>query len=56
MNFEESNIRKAIIFGSVMASFNVESFSLDRIKSLDYSEIESRFGEFKSLTHFENIP
>jgi sugar/nucleoside kinase (ribokinase family) len=56
MNFKESNIRKAIIFGSVMASFNVESFSLDRIKSLDYSEIESRFGEFKSLTHFENIP
>ena len=55
MNFEESNIRKAIIFGSVMASFNVESFSLDRIKSLDYAEIESRFGEFKSLTHFENI-
>jgi len=38
MNFEESNIRKAIIFGSVMASFNVEAFSLDRIKSLDYSE------------------
>jgi len=55
MNFEESNIRKAIIFGSVMASFNVESFSLDRIKSLDYSEIESRFGEFRSLTHFEDI-
>lgn len=55
MNFEESNIRKAIIFGSVMASFNVESFSLDRIKSLDYSEIESRFREFKALTHFEDL-
>lgn len=55
MNFEESNIRKAIIFGSVMASFNVESFSLDRIKALDYSEIESRFREFKALTHFEDL-
>jgi len=38
-----------------MASYNVESFSLDRIKSLDYSEIESRFREFKSLTHFEDL-
>ncbi|NOZ68040.1 MAG: sugar kinase [Deferribacteres bacterium] len=55
MNFEESNIRKAIIFGSVMASYNVEAFSLDRIKSLDYSEIESRYREFKGLTHFEDL-
>ncbi|GAB4538401.1 MAG: PfkB family carbohydrate kinase [Thermodesulfovibrionia bacterium] len=55
MNFEEANIRRAIIFGSVMASFNVEAFSLDRIKSLDYSEIETRYREFKSLTHFEDI-
>jgi sugar/nucleoside kinase (ribokinase family) len=55
MNFEESNIRKAIIFGSVMASYNVEAFSLDRIKSLDYKEIERRYGEFRRLTHFEDI-
>jgi sugar/nucleoside kinase (ribokinase family) len=55
MNFDESNIRKAIIFGSVMASFNVESFSLDKIKSLDYSEIENRYNEFKKLTHFEDL-
>ncbi|MBI5055898.1 MAG: sugar kinase [Nitrospirae bacterium] len=55
MNFDETNIRKAIIFGSVMASFNVEAFSLERIKSLDYSEIENRFKEFKGLTHFEDL-
>jgi len=55
MNFDEENIRKAIIFGSVMASFNVESFSLDRIKSLDYDEIRQRYMEFKALTHFEPI-
>ncbi|RJQ15111.1 MAG: sugar kinase [Nitrospiraceae bacterium] len=55
MNFEESNIRKAIIFGSVMASFNVEAFSLERIKGLDYPEIENRYREFKRLTHFEDL-
>ncbi|MBI5740813.1 MAG: sugar kinase [Nitrospirae bacterium] len=55
MNFQEANIRKAIIFGSVMASYNVEAFSLDRIKSLDYSEIEDRYMEFKKLTHFDDL-
>ncbi len=55
MNFEESNIRKAIIFGSVMASYNVEAFSLDRIKTLDFHEIEGRFMGFKRLTHFEDL-
>ncbi len=53
MNFEEANVRKAIIFGSVMASFNVEAFSLDKIKSLDYREIQSRYQEFRRLTHFD---
>jgi sugar/nucleoside kinase (ribokinase family) len=48
-------IRQGIIFGSVMASFTVEAFSLDRLKILDYKEIEERFRSFKRLTHFEDI-
>lgn len=48
-------MRQAIIFGSVMASFTVEAFSLDRLRILDYKEIEVRFKEFKRLTHFEDI-
>ena len=55
LNFSEESMRKAVIFGSVMASLNVESFSLDRIRSLDYKEIKSRYREFKKLTHFEDI-
>ncbi len=55
MNFSEESMRKAIIFGSVMASLNVEAFSLDRLRSLDYREIEDRYREFKKLTHFEDI-
>jgi sugar/nucleoside kinase (ribokinase family) len=55
MNFSEANIRKAVIMGSVMASFNVEDFSLNRLKSLTYSEIEARFREFKRLSHFEDL-
>lgn len=48
-------VRQAIIFGSVMASFAVEAFSLDRLRILDYKEIEDRFRSFKRLTHFEDL-
>ncbi len=55
MNFSEQSMRQAVIFGSVMASLNVEAFSLDRLRSMDYKEIEARYREFKRLTHFEDI-
>lgn len=54
-DFGEANIRKAIIFGSVMASFNVEAFSLNRLNSLTQEDINTRYSEFKVLTHFEDI-
>jgi sugar/nucleoside kinase (ribokinase family) len=54
-NFDEASLRQAIIFGSVMASFNVEDFSLNRMKSLDYKEIEGRYREFRKITSFEDI-
>jgi sugar/nucleoside kinase (ribokinase family) len=52
----EEGIRQAIIFGSVMASFNVEDFSLNRLKSLGYGEIEERYRSFKAMTHFQGLP
>lgn len=54
-DLSEPNIRKAIIFGSVMASFNVEAFSLDRLGALSFEDIRSRYSEFKRLTHFEDV-
>lgn len=53
-NFTEASMRQAVIFGSVMASFVVEDFSLNRIRALDYEEILNRYREFKRLTHFED--
>jgi len=50
------SLRQAIIFGSVMASFCVEKFSLDRLKELTLTEIELRYKEFKAMTQFEDIP
>jgi hypothetical protein len=48
-------MRMATVMGSVMASFNVEDFSLNKIKELDYGEIEARYREFKRLSHFEDL-
>ncbi len=47
--------RQGIIYGSTMASFNVEDFSLNRIKKLGKDEIDSRFRFFKGMTHFEDL-
>lgn len=46
-------LRKAVVYGSVLASFNVEAFSLERLRSLKYSEIEERYRMFKLMSHFE---
>jgi sugar/nucleoside kinase (ribokinase family) len=54
-NLSEEGVRQAIVFGSVMASFNVEAFSLDRLKTLSYPEIEARYRSFKKMTHFEGV-
>ena len=49
-------LRRAMIYGSVMASFNVEKFGTERIDDLDYPEINQRFRDFKRMTHFDDIP
>ena len=55
MRFDAPSLRQAMIMGSVMASFNVEAFSLDRLRTLNMAEIEARFGMFKRLVHFEDL-
>jgi sugar/nucleoside kinase (ribokinase family) len=50
---DNQTMRTAIIYGSIMASFNVEEFSCDRLRRLQPNEIRTRLEEFKALTHFE---
>ncbi len=50
---DDATLRRAVIYGSVMASFNVEEFSCDRLRRLTPDEIRTRFNEFKAFTHFE---
>lgn len=53
---DEAAMRRAMIFGSVMASFNVEEFGTARVQKLTTDEINERFRAFKKMTHFEEIP
>lgn len=47
------DIRRAIIHGSVVASFTVEDFGVDRLRTLTKEDIQARYLEFKNFTNFE---
>ena len=51
-NFSEQSIRRSIINGTVIASFNVENFSLDRQRTLTPQEIGERFHELEEIVRF----
>ena len=52
---DQATMRRAMIYGSVMASFNVEEFGTERVDRLTHDEINERFKAFKHITHFEEI-
>ncbi len=52
-DLSEVNLRRAVVYGSAMASFAVEEFGPGRLLRLRPEEIDARFREFKKLTHFD---
>jgi sugar/nucleoside kinase (ribokinase family) len=52
---DDASLARAIIYGSTLASFAVEDFSVDRLLRLNNGEIAARFNEFKQLTHFDAL-
>ena len=53
-SLEPDDLRRAMVYGSVMGSYAVESFSVDRFRSLSDGEILHRIVEFKEITAFEH--
>jgi len=51
-DLSEKNFRRAIVYGSVVASHNAEDFGLNRLKHLTMSEIEKRYKEFQDIREF----
>jgi len=49
------SVRRAMVYGTVLASFTVEDFSLDRLRRLQQSEIDARYRAYRDLTHFEEL-
>ena len=48
-----TDLRKAMIYGSVLASFCVEGFSLERLRDLTMDQINERYETFKLMSQFE---
>ena len=49
-------LRQAMAYGSVLASFNVEDFGTERVRSLTREEIDDRLRDFRRITHFDAEP
>jgi sugar/nucleoside kinase (ribokinase family) len=52
----EQELRRAMTYGSTMASFNVEQFGTERVQALTHDEINRRFEEFRLMTHLDAEP
>jgi sugar/nucleoside kinase (ribokinase family) len=52
-DLSEANMRRAVIFGSVMGSFAVEKFSIERLMTVTRAEIDQRMREMRRLVAFE---
>jgi sugar/nucleoside kinase (ribokinase family) len=52
---DHGSMRRAIVLGSVLASFTVERFSLDRLRDLSPAEIRARYAEARRLAHFDDL-
>jgi sugar/nucleoside kinase (ribokinase family) len=55
-DLDEANLRRAMGYGTVLASFNVEEFGTERVSRLDRAEIDERFEALRRMTQFEGLP
>ena len=53
---DDAALRRAMAFGTVLASFNVEEFGTERVARLTREEIDARMAELSSMTQFDALP
>jgi sugar/nucleoside kinase (ribokinase family) len=53
---DEATLRRAMTFGSVLASFWVEEFGCERVRTLTREEIDERYEQFKRITSIDWVP
>jgi len=54
-DLSDRDLRRGIVFGSVLASFTVEKFSLDRLREISLADVQERYQDFRALTHFDDF-
>jgi sugar/nucleoside kinase (ribokinase family) len=52
----DADLRRAMGYGTVLASFNVEEFGTERVSRLTREEIEDRFEALRQMTQFDSLP
>jgi sugar/nucleoside kinase (ribokinase family) len=55
-DLDETGLRRAMGYGTVLASFNVERFGTERVAALSREEIDERFHRLHAMTQFELLP
>lgn len=50
-----AHLRRALVFGSVVASFTVEDFSARRLATVTQDELRRRYREFREFTYFDEV-
>ena len=50
-----AHLRRALVYGSVVASFAVEDFSVDRLTTVTPPDIERRYREFREFTFIDDL-
>jgi sugar/nucleoside kinase (ribokinase family) len=55
-DLDEACLRRAMGYGTVLASFNVEQFGTERVAALTREEVDERFAELHAMTRFEPLP
>jgi sugar/nucleoside kinase (ribokinase family) len=53
---DQSELRRAMTYGSVLASYNVEEFGTERVARLTRDEIDSRYSELRRMTSLAELP
>jgi sugar/nucleoside kinase (ribokinase family) len=53
---DDATLRRAMGYGTVLASFNVEEFGTERVARLSRAEIDERFETLRAMTQFDGLP
>jgi sugar/nucleoside kinase (ribokinase family) len=52
---DDASLRRAMTYGSVLASYNVEQFGTERVQTLTRPEVDARYDEFRRMTAIDDV-